>query len=67
MEHLVLIIGNGFDLDLGLPAKYLDFAKSYECKELYSECELFIKDSTYGINSLIAHLIKFLVKKTGLI
>lgn len=24
----VLILGNGFDLDLGLPTKYLDFAKS---------------------------------------
>lgn len=24
----VFIIGNGFDLDLGLPTKYSDFAKS---------------------------------------
>lgn len=24
----VLIIGNGFDLDLGLPTRYSDFAKS---------------------------------------
>ena len=58
MEHLVVIIGNGFDLDLGLPAKYSDFAKSYEWKELYSKYEFFIKDSTYGVNSLIAHLNK---------
>ena len=28
MRNNVFIIGNGFDLDLGLPAKYSDFAKS---------------------------------------
>lgn len=26
MTHILLIIGNGFDLDLGLPTKYSDFA-----------------------------------------
>lgn len=28
MKQVVLIIGNGFDLDLGLPTKYSDFANS---------------------------------------
>lgn len=32
----VLIIGNGFDLDLGLPTRYSDFAKSEEWDKLYS-------------------------------
>ena len=26
MAELALIIGNGFDIDLGLPSKYSDFA-----------------------------------------
>lgn len=32
----VLVIGNGFDLDLGLKTRYSDFAKSIEWKKLYN-------------------------------
>ena len=32
----VLIIGNGFDLDLGLKTRYSDFAKSKEWNQLYA-------------------------------
>lgn len=28
MYNNILILGNGFDLDLGLPTKYSDFANS---------------------------------------
>lgn len=31
----VLVLGNGFDLDLGLKTRYSDFAKSTEWEELY--------------------------------
>lgn len=34
MAQLALIIGNGFDIDMGLPSKYSDFAKSIEFKNL---------------------------------
>lgn len=31
MKKIVLILGNGFDLDLGLPTSYRDFIESKEC------------------------------------
>lgn len=34
MAELALIIGNGFDVDMGLPSKYSDFAKSSEFHDL---------------------------------
>ena len=34
MAQLALIIGNGFDIDMGLPSKYSDFAKSPEFRDL---------------------------------
>ena len=34
MAQLALIIGNGFDIDMGLPSKYSDFAKSPEFNDL---------------------------------
>ena len=34
MAELALIIGNGFDIDLGLPSKYSDFADSPEFHDL---------------------------------
>ena len=30
MAHLALVIGNGFDIDAGLPSKYSDFVDSTE-------------------------------------
>lgn len=34
MAELALIIGNGFDIDMGLPSRYSDFAQSPEFKDL---------------------------------
>lgn len=34
-KKVVLVIGNGFDLDLGLKTKFSDFAKSHEWEEMY--------------------------------
>ena len=36
MAQLALIIGNGFDLDLGLPSKYSDFMDSPEWNNIFS-------------------------------
>ncbi len=33
----IMIIGNGFDLNLGLETRYQDFIKSSHFKSLYSE------------------------------
>ena len=33
MAELAIIIGNGFDLDMGLSSKYTDFIKEKEWKE----------------------------------
>lgn len=34
MADIALIIGNGFDVDMGLPSKYSDFAKSKEWEDV---------------------------------
>ena len=34
MAELALILGNGFDLDMGLPSRYSDFAESNEFKAI---------------------------------
>ena len=47
----VLIIGNGFDLDLGLNTRYSDFAKSEEWDNLYA-------NNYYDSGSLAAYLHK---------
>ncbi len=55
MAELAIIIGNGFDLDLGLPSRYSDFINSKEWDELIKSLGLFpTKD--YLEHSLIDHL-----------
>lgn len=36
MAQVAIIIGNGFDLDLGLKTRYSDFMKSREFGEIYN-------------------------------
>lgn len=36
-QKVVLVMGNGFDLDLGFKTKYSDFAKSKEWQEMYAK------------------------------
>ena len=36
-KKVVLVIGNGFDLDLGFKTKYSDFAKSTEWKKMFAK------------------------------
>ena len=52
MAEVALIIGNGFDLDLGLPSRYSDFAKSKEWKELMDRHSMFLMDETSQNKSL---------------
>lgn len=45
MKHIALVLGNGFDLDLGLPTKYSDFAdpKNKEWKDFLNMTGTIIK------------------------
>ena len=52
MEDVAIIIGNGFDLDLGLPSRYSDFIESPEWEGLVKNVDGDLP------NSLIAHLQK---------
>ena len=58
MTHLALVIGNGFDIDAGLPSKYSDFVDSLECDNLCKRFQGLMLTSDYKANSLIAHLQK---------
>lgn len=58
MAEVAIIIGNGFDLDLGLPSKYSDFIKSKEWKEIEDVPLGYVGDKHYISNSLICHLRK---------
>lgn len=62
MAELAIIIGNGFDIDLGLPSKYSDFIKSKEWKELEKTLNSFPTED-YLNHSLIYHLQKEAYKK----
>lgn len=55
MAELAIIIGNGFDLDLGLPSKYTDFIGSKEWKDVEHSISMFPTDD-YRNHSLIYHL-----------
>ena len=56
MADVALIIGNGFDLDMGLPSKYSDFIRSKEWQEVVNGFNCFLVDSSYRKHSLIAQL-----------
>ena len=56
MAELAIIIGNGFDIDLGLPSRYSQFIESGEWKELEDSLRCF--HPTYRGHSLIYHLLK---------
>ena len=56
MAEVALIIGNGFDLDMGLPSRYSDFIKSKEWQGVVKRVECFLADSSYSNHSLIAQL-----------
>ena len=56
MGKLALIIGNGFDLDLGIPSRYSDFINSKEWLAVVKKVRLFLYDKSYQEHSLVAQL-----------
>lgn len=56
MAELALIIGNGFDIDMGLPSRYSDFIRSKEWNEAVSGFNIYLQQEEYQKNSLIAQL-----------
>ncbi len=58
MAEIALIIGNGFDVDMGLPSKYSDFAKSKEWEDVIKGVDCFLLLEDYRKHSLIDQLIK---------
>lgn len=51
----ILILGNGFDLDLGLKTRYSDFAESTEWKKLYEHFKRSTDDNLAGFLKEKAH------------
>jgi hypothetical protein len=56
MAEVAIIIGNGFDIDLGLPSKYTDFIESKEWKDIKDVPLGYVGDKNYIKHSLICHL-----------
>ena len=57
MSNVVLILGNGFDVDLGLKSKYTDFINEAEWKKLCTELIQKFPDKFNDI-SLLNHMRK---------
>ena len=56
MAQLALILGNGFDIDMGLPSKYSDFAKSQEWQNMIKRVDSFLQFEDYRNHSLLGQL-----------
>ena len=57
MADLAIIIGNGFDIDLGLPSKYSQFIEGDEWKKIVNTLVL-SSNNDYRKHSLIYNLYK---------
>ncbi len=56
MADIALIIGNGFDVDMGLPSKYSDFIESNEWKDVLKRVRNFVPFEDYREASLLWQL-----------
>lgn len=56
MAEVAIILGNGFDIDLGLPSRYSDFIKSNEWKAVVEGFQPYLLQKDYQSHSLIAQL-----------
>ena len=56
MADVALIIGNGFDLDMGLPSKYSDFVESEEWKKLMNRFPRLLNHNGNSQKSLLEQL-----------
>lgn len=52
MADIAIIIGNGFDIDMGLPSKYSDFVKSKEWEDLVRVIDRCYPEESYRDYSL---------------
>lgn len=56
MADVALIVGNGFDIDMGLPSRYSDFIRSKEWNDAVSGFNIYLQKKDYQNHSLIAQL-----------
>ena len=56
MADIALIIGNGFDIDMGLRSRYSDFIRSKEWNDAVSGFNIYLQQKDYQNHSLIAQL-----------
>lgn len=56
MAEVAIIIGNGLDIDLGLPSRYSDFIQSDEWKKIAKNPNGYVGDENYVKHSLICYL-----------
>lgn len=56
MAEVAIIIGNGFDLDIGLPSRYSDFIRSKEWLDVLNYYRFYFEGDGYKDHSLIAQL-----------
>ena len=56
MADVAVIIGNGFDIDMGLPSKYSDFIKSREWHDVVKNLNSFLQVEAYQRHSLVGQL-----------
>ena len=56
MADIALIVGNGFDLDMGLPSKYSDFILSKEWQDVLKKFNVFLQMQDYQEHSLVGQL-----------
>ncbi len=56
MADIAIIIGNGFDIDMGLPSRYSDFIESQEWQKLLKGIDTCFPEESYRNHSLIWQL-----------
>lgn len=56
MADIAFVIGNGFDMDMGMPTSYSDFIKSKEWDEAVKGFNVYLQQEDYQKHSLIAQL-----------
>lgn len=56
MADVALIVGNGFDIDMGLPSRYSDFIRSKEWQDVLKKFNVFLQMQDYQEHSLVGHL-----------
>ena len=56
MADVALIVGNGFDIDMGLPSRYSDFIRSKEWNDAVNGFNIYLQQKDYQNHSLIAQL-----------